>query len=53
MSMRISLDELQGSSVSCRRCNVYLSPLGPVIDDPFSLMNLLLLGSVLDSSSGN
>ena len=35
--------ELQGWSISCGRCSVFLSLLGPVIDDPF-LLAVLLLG---------
>lgn len=44
-----SLAELQGWwSISCRRCNVHLSLLGPEIDGPFQ-SRILLLVSVIDS----
>lgn len=43
-----SLLELQGWSISCRRCNVHLSLLGPETDGPFQ-SRILLLESVIDS----
>lgn len=44
---RFSLAKLRGWS-SSRRCDVHLSLLGPVIEDSFLLM-ILVLGSVMDS----
>jgi len=42
------LAEFQGWSISCWRCSVRLSLLGPVTDD-FFLLRILLLGSVIDN----
>lgn len=44
---RFSLVELQGWS-NYRRCDVHLSLLGPVIEDSFLLM-ILVLGSVINN----
>lgn len=41
-----SLGEFQGCLISCRRCNAPLFLLGPVTDDSYLLM-ILLLGSVM------
>ena len=47
-----SLAELLGYWISCRRHNVHLFLLGPVIDGSFLLV-ILLLGSVIDNASCN
>ena len=45
-----SLVELPGWSISCRKCNVYLFSLGPIIDDSL-LLRILLPASAIDIPS--
>lgn len=48
-----SLAEFHGQSIPCGTYNVHLFQVGPVAEDFFFPLRILLLGSVIDSSSYN